>query len=646
MSGYKKVLSVLIVVASFLLVLKGIRDYNNLKETFSLIVIEESKSLTDIILSIRKSFETFLVEDLKKAQDKKIMPISIVENITTNFSSIDNGRRKIEIVSMLPHETRNKPTKQDEKILEWFKNNPTKENYFEKNDSSYIYYAPLRVDSICLECHTKSELTKEHKEGSIYGAIKIIGSNEIVKANLKKQYDQYMIIYTFIVTILFMLLILLIKQIFYKEERYRKSLEKEIKSQAKLLDYRLYHDSLTALPNRNQLIKDLSKPEKLLLTLVNIDEFRHINDLYGEDSGDEVLISLAGFLKEFAKKYKALAYKLHADEFALIFKDISTKELSIIASELTSEVSQLVVITDDNFVINMGVTIGAAMDESELLTHADMALKQAKKNKLSYLLYEESLEIKEEYERNIEWARKIKKAIKNEKIVPYYQAIFNTDGKSIASVEVLMRMIDENAEAISPILFLDIAKKNKLYPQLTKIIIQKSFKELALVDIDFSINLSIIDIVNQKTFKFILDQIDKFPDPRRITFEILESEGVENYEEILNFVKIVKSYGCNIAIDDFGSGYSNFAHILNLKIDLLKLDASLIKDIDSNKSALVTIKAIDSFAKTLGIKTCAEFIHSKEVYETLKELKIDFMQGYYFAEPIPLKELKKSFPLV
>ncbi len=121
---------------------------------------------------------------------------------------------------------------------------------------------------------------------------------------------------------------------------------------------------------------------------------------------------------------------------------------------------------------------------------------------------------------------------------------------------------------------------------------------------------------------------------------------MENYEEILNFVKIVKSYGCNIAIDDFGSGYSNFAHILNLKIDLLKLDASLIKDIDSNKSALVTIKAIDSFAKTLGIKTCAEFIHSKEVYETLKELKIDFMQGYYFAEPIPLKELKKSFPLV
>ena len=646
MSGYKKVLSVLIVVASFLLVLKGIRDYNNLKETFSLIVIEESKSLTDIILSIRKSFETFLVEDLTKAQDKKIMPISIVENITTNFSSIDNGRRKIEIVSMLPHETRNKPTKQDEKILEWFKNNPTKEHYSEKNTSYYIYYAPLIVGNICLQCHTKSELTKEHKEGSIYGAIKIIGSNEIVKANLKKQYDQYMIIYTFIVTILFMLLILLIKQIFYKEERYRKSLEKEIKSQAKLLDYRLYHDSLTALPNRNQLIKDLSKPEKLLLTLVNIDEFRHINDLYGEDSGDEVLISLAGFLKEFAKKYKALAYKLHADEFALIFKDISTKELSIIASELTSEVSQLVVITDDNFVINMGVTIGAAMDESELLTHADMALKQAKKNKLSYLLYEESLEIKEEYERNIEWARKIKKAIKNEKIVPYYQAIFNTDGKSIASVEVLMRMIDENAEAISPILFLDIAKKNKLYPQLTKIIIQKSFKELALVDIDFSINLSIIDIVNQKTFKFILDQIDKFPDPRRITFEILESEGVENYEEILNFVKIVKSYGCNIAIDDFGSGYSNFAHILNLKIDLLKLDASLIKDIDSNKSALVTIKAIDSFAKTLGIKTCAEFIHSKEVYETLKELKIDFMQGYYFAEPIPLKELKKSFPLV
>ena len=150
---------------------------------------------------------------------------------------------------------------------------------------------------------------------------------------------------------------------------------------------------------------------------------------------------------------------------------------------------------------------------------------------------------------------------------------------------------------------------------------------------EFSINLSIDDVLNKRTMKFIINAIKEFPNPQRVVFEILESDKIDNYEELKNFIYEVKKYKCKIAIDDFGSGYSNFAHILELNIDYLKIDGSLVKYITSDDNSRVITKTIINFASNLGLKTIAEFVEDKDALDMLEKMGVDYIQGYYIGKP-------------
>lgn len=161
----------------------------------------------------------------------------------------------------------------------------------------------------------------------------------------------------------------------------------------------------------------------------------------------------------------------------------------------------------------------------------------------------------------------------------------------------------------------------------------KTFAFFKDKDYEFSINLSILDIQNQEILKFILVQIQAFDAPQRIVFEILESHRIENYQEMKGFIKEVKKYGCKIAIDDFGSGYSNFSHIFELNVDYLKIDGSLVKFITTDDSSRVIVKTIVNFASNLGLKTIAEFVEDRDSLELLEKMGVDFVQGYYIGKP-------------
>jgi EAL domain-containing protein (putative c-di-GMP-specific phosphodiesterase class I) len=186
---------------------------------------------------------------------------------------------------------------------------------------------------------------------------------------------------------------------------------------------------------------------------------------------------------------------------------------------------------------------------------------------------------------------------------------------------------------VPPIRFLEIAIKSKLYPEITKSIVRKSFEFFREKDYEFSINISIHDIENRKTLQFILEQIINFPNPKNITFEILESDRVENYEKLNKFIKEIKSHGCKIAIDDFGSGYSNFSHILELNVNYLKIDSSLVRFITKDQNSRVIVKTIVNFALNLNLKTIAEFVEDKKSMELLEQMGVDFVQGYYIGRP-------------
>lgn len=265
-----------------------------------------------------------------------------------------------------------------------------------------------------------------------------------------------------------------------------------------------------------------------------------------------------------------------------------------------------------------------------------MALKTAKKRHLSYQLYDETMQVKQEYEHNILWNKKLKEAIEAKNFTLYYQPIFDAESKEVVEYEALIRMIDTNGTVIAPGYFLPAARQSRLYPLLSQFVIDEVFKMLETTPYTYSINLSVDDIIDKPTKEFLLYKLRSSAHTSRIIFELLESEGIENYQDVSTFIAEVKEFGCRIAIDDFGTGYSNFAHILRLDVDILKIDGSLIRNIDTDKNAQTVLIAVNEFSKHLGLKTIAEFVHSESVCNKCKELGIDYLQGYYLGEPKPL----------
>jgi EAL domain-containing protein (putative c-di-GMP-specific phosphodiesterase class I) len=244
------------------------------------------------------------------------------------------------------------------------------------------------------------------------------------------------------------------------------------------------------------------------------------------------------------------------------------------------------------------------------------------------------------YENRLSWTQRLMRAIDEDKIIPLFQPIVDCKTLEVIKYEALMRIKNGEDDYIVPIHFLDISKENKIYSQLTLIMLQKTFAICKETKYKFSINLTKDDMANNEIIQFIEDEFKQSDFACNITFEILESEGINNYNEITRFIKIVKKYGATISIDDFGTGYSNFEYLLKLNFDYLKIDASMIKNIDKDEKAQLVTKTIVDFAKKIGVKTIAEFVSSKSILAKVQELDIDYAQGYYLGEPTTLVEKK------
>ena len=419
----------------------------------------------------------------------------------------------------------------------------------------------------------------------------------------------------------------------------------------KLLLERIYTERLTGLPNRTKLFLDIELCKNPAVFIINIDSFKEYNDLYGFEVGDFIILEMGRRLERICADafsgFKMQLYKLQADEYALLLKDsIEDEKLSALAGRIIS------VISENSFAykgydMNVSVTVGItrALSESFItekekrqhspVSRADMALKKAKADKKHFLVYDESMNIPQEYEENIRLTKLIKKSIRAGCIIPHYQPIINNLSLKIEKYESLVRLRSEDGQIINPSMFLPVAKKTKMYSMITRIMSEKTFEYFKDKDYEFSVNLSVDDILNEDTVAYIIDLISIHGKSlsNKIIFEIVESEGIENFPKVKKFIENIKSGGCRIAIDDFGTGYSNFNYIGELNIDFIKIDASMIKNINSDKSSRIITETIVGFCQKMGIKTVAEFVHSKEVFEVVKEIGIDYSQGYYFGKP-------------
>ncbi|WP_273265650.1 EAL domain-containing protein [Flexistipes sinusarabici] len=412
-------------------------------------------------------------------------------------------------------------------------------------------------------------------------------------------------------------------------------------------------DDLTGLPNRNSLINKLNvqKCKKIVLLGIDIKNFGEINSCYGNEEGDNFLVSFGKKLSEFANSLvfnNTEVYRLHSDVFALAtcldktslkenlldFAERIVKKLENFISENPIRINSLSVTPsfvcgishNDNF---YGDNIG-----SNLFNRMDIALREAKSRnmkRISYCQFDE--EVEKFYERNILWSNILKGVLQGKSkmvLKPYYQAIQKIRTGEIPKYECLIRMVGKN-DVISPSMFLASAEQLGLLPSIGRIVISESCKIFRNLQCGFSINITAQDLADGGFEKFLLNQCEANNIAHeRVTLEILENEEIYNLKsKIIN----LKKSGFKIAIDDFGVGYSNFSRHHEINIDYIKIDGSLIENLLESSKSFKTVRSIVSYAQSINAETIAEFVTNSDIYNKLKDLGVDYAQGYAIGKP-------------
>ena len=404
----------------------------------------------------------------------------------------------------------------------------------------------------------------------------------------------------------------------------------------------LYTDTLTNLPNRNKLKKDLEENNMDLMALLDIDEFSTINDLFGEKIGDTILYELANKIRDYFND-DYYVYRIEADKFAIVAKqnnqnvDDFYNLCKIFADKIEKE--SLLIDEDE---IDINITIGIAQgDGARAFKYSQRVINYARTKLQRIMIYNESFKIQQSFEENIKWVKQLKVGFRENLFQAYFQAIVDTQTKKVHKYEALIRYVTKEGVEIAPYNFINVAKKTKLYPNIIKIVIQDSFKLIKNKNKRVSVNISFDDIANEETTAFIYDILEQNKEYTQfLEFEILESEEISDFNEVSKFISEIKKFNCIVGVDDFGAGYSNFNLLTLLDIDFVKIDGSLIEKINTSKDLEIIVSTIANFSKEFKVKTVAEYVSNEDIYNKIKELKIDYCQGYYFDKPLSYDNIK------
>ncbi|MGM0518440.1 MAG: EAL domain-containing protein [Campylobacterota bacterium] len=505
---------------------------------------------------------------------------------------------------------------------------------------SFILFSLLLLKYIFEQNSLKNidEISKDNIEIKVEGNTKTIDEIKIVSKTkllelIKQNQDNQNNIYFIIILISFIFL----PVVFYFA-KIPESLKDKIYEQT-------VTDQLTNLPNKQHLLKDLNQHKFLdaAIILVNIDNFDKIQTAYGYKISENLIIEISKYLNEYSKTHKNFIklYKVSKNSFALKYEVISKSNFIAIIENLHKDIENNIFEPDKNFEILANCTI-ASSDPVNLnndlneLKEAELALSSALENSKEINIYDnDDFNKIEKNKKNIDMVNKIKKAIDTNNVIVQFQAIYNNYHEKTDKYETLIRLKTRDGKIVYPGEFLDIAKDIKKYKKLTMIVIEKSFEYFKDKDYEFSINLSIEDIASKEIREFLYKKIAQYSVNDKLVLEIVESEAIENYDDFIDFIKAAKKLGCKIAIDDFGSGYSNYSYIVKFSdyIDYLKIDGSLILGLHENPKRQLLVGTLKFLCDNLDIKTVAEFVESKELFEYVKSMGINYSQGFYISKP-------------
>ena len=413
------------------------------------------------------------------------------------------------------------------------------------------------------------------------------------------------------------------------------NLEQKVKVKSKKILETLYKDKLTNLPNFNAFLKESSIYEDSSIILFNIDGFRKINSIYGYSFADKVLMKISNKIDEkilTCGNYKL--YRYHGDWFIILQTNKNSNNIEKVYNNIIQTFEKETLFIEEES-LSISFTAGIVSKVKEPIKYAELAYQKAKENKLSYEIYDETITILDGYKKHQHILKSIKVAIEKDLVIPYFQLIRNNKNPDKKKYESLMRIGTPFGDVLSPFIFLDIAKDAKLYSSLSKIMMKKSIKTFENIDANFSINLEVEDVLNSSTMNYLYELIKEYKVENKIIIEITESENINDLKEVSKIFVRFKELGVKIAIDDFGTGYSNFSYLTQFEFDFIKIDGSLIKNIDTDKNSYIVVETIVNFAKKLKKEVIAEFIDKDEIQKIIENLDIEYSQGYLFSEPTP-----------
>ena len=454
--------------------------------------------------------------------------------------------------------------------------------------------------------------------------------------------------------------------IVFHDETQRRQLENTIKHQAA-------HDPLTNLLNRDAFDIELSdhvydakkNNNHHILCYLDLNRFKLINDTAGHIAGDQCLIQVTKLIESFIRNDDVLS-RLGGDEFGLILKNCTQDDALKITNKISQAISEMK-FSWEQCDYSLGVSIGInplsknSIDAADAIRKADLACYTAKDHGKSqiYIYEEEDSELIRRQEESY-WATRITEAIKNDRLQLYAQPIIALKNKDSQQkhVEILVRLLSEDNQLIAPSAFIPAAERYNLMHLIDRKIIKETFSFIHKHShkdenvTHYSINLSGNTVDDKGIVEYINDIANSYEINRKtICFEITETAAIKNLNKARKLIKKLKASGFKFALDDFGSGLSSFQYLKNLPVDYLKIDGGFVADMVNNKIDHAMVTAINEVGHVMGIKTIAEYVENEQIIKKLRDINVDYGQGYGIEQPKPIKEIltfsktKKSPPL-
>ena len=430
------------------------------------------------------------------------------------------------------------------------------------------------------------------------------------------------------------------------------------KKQNEELQYMAYYDTLTGLYNRNYFVRVLSEwirnaesdNESIAVMCLDFDDFKKINDGLGLVAGDELVQSFGLFIRDMLDD-RMIAAHVNDDTFYMAIKNpIGNHSVDYIFTQVLKRLEKpFRLLGGHEIYITLCAGVAeypeTATNSLELINCAEVVMFRAKELGTNQLKYFEA-PIYKDFLDNVNLENRLKEAISMNRFVLYYQPQYDSKTGDLRGVEALIRWKDENGKMISPGCFIPLAEKSGLIIPIGSWVLEEGIKKYAEwrkkydCNMVLSLNISALQYKRPDFVNNLFDLLEKYQvNPKDIELEITESVLIDDFDQVVEKLHVIKDYGIKISLDDFGTGFSSLSYLKGLPIDTLKIDKSFIDTVIDDESTQVITESIVSMVKKLGYETVAEGVETKEQFEYLKKIECDNIQGFLLGKPMPEDEL-------